>query len=292
MHNVPAEISTAKQQGSKNPRVTMFQIHQEVSYMKALRIMVLAILAISVFASMCFAKVDKINIINGPHDLRYGGGFNAKGGTDINAVSGTWVAATYTLCNFCHIAHKFAIDNPATAPGELLWNHQLSTQTFTNYQSVYMTATTTPIDPSNLDNPSALCLSCHDGTVAINANYAAVTGGTVNPVQIGALASGQYQINPGDQNKQHPINFAYTAALASQNGMLKSPASASAVDANGEIPLYTVGGVASTMQCATCHEPHQNAGILTRDFKTAAGAARATTPGWSWCLYCHSQSQT
>ena len=291
MHNVPAEISTAKQQGSKNPRVTMFQIHQEVFYMKALRIVVLAILAISVFASMCFAKIDKINIINGPHDLRYGGGFNAKGGADINAVSGTWVAATYTLCNFCHIAHKFSQESSG-APGTLLWNHTLSSAAYTVYSSNYMTATPVAIDPTDLNNPSALCLGCHDGTVAINSNYAAVTGSGVNPVGLLALNGGGYVITPSDQNKQHPINFAYTAALATTNGLLKSPASATSVDGNGEIPLYTVGGVASTMQCATCHEPHQNAGILTRDFKTAAGAARATMAGWSWCLYCHSQSQT
>src|SRR5579859_3065791 len=32
--------------------------------------------------------------------------------------------ASYTLCNFCHIAHKFG--SAPTGPSYLLWNHTLS----------------------------------------------------------------------------------------------------------------------------------------------------------------------
>lgn len=263
--------------------------------MKVFRTIMVVLLALTVLSAMSFAKVDKKNIVGGPHDLRYGtaaGNFNGVGGTALHTADASWAAASYTLCNFCHIAHKFSTES-AGAPGTLLWNHTLSSATYSTYSSNYMTATVNVIDPNDINNPSALCLSCHDGTVAVNSNYAAVTGTGVAQLTVGAASGGAMVINPADVNKQHPINFAYTAALATTNGALKPPASLNSVDANGEIPLFNVAGVQGTMQCATCHEPHQKAGILTRDFYTAAGttSAAAATAGWSWCLYCHSQSQ-
>lgn len=263
--------------------------------MKALRTIMVVFLAIAVLSAMSFARVDKKNIVGGPHDLRYGtaaGNFNGAGGTALHTADASWAAASYTLCNFCHIAHKFSGES-AGAPGTLLWNHTMSSATYSTYSSNYMTATVNQIT-ADYNNPSALCLSCHDGTVAVNSNYAAVTAGTVAQLKIGAISGGDgMTINPADVDKQHPINFAYTADLATRNGMLKTPASLTSVDANGEIPLFNVGGVQGTMQCATCHEPHQKSGILTRDFYTAAGttSAAANAAGWSWCLYCHSQSQ-
>lgn len=259
--------------------------------MKALRTIMVVLLALTVLSAMSFAKVDKKNIVGGPHDLRYNATFSGAGGTALHTADASWSSGTYTLCNFCHIAHKFSTES-AGAPGTLLWNHTLSSATYSTYSSNYMTATVNTIDPNDINNPSALCLSCHDGTVAVNSNYSAVTGTGVASLTVGSVNGGMV-INPTDVNKQHPINFAYTQALATQNGMLKPPASLTSVDANGEVPLYNVGGVQGTMQCATCHEPHQKSGILTRDFYTAAGttSATASAAGWSWCLYCHSQSQ-
>lgn len=262
--------------------------------MKAIRTTLIVGLALTVLSAMSFARIDKKNIVGGPHDLRYNTTYSGAGGTALHTADNTWSAGTYTLCNFCHIAHKFSSESSG-APGTLLWNHTASSATYSTYSSNYMTATVNAINPNDVNNPSALCLSCHDGTVAVNSNYAAVTGTGVSQLTVGAISGGDAMIiNPADVNKQHPINFAYTATLATTNGMLKTPASLNSVDANGEIPLFTVNGVQGTMQCATCHEPHQKSGILTRDFYTPAGttSAAANAAGWSWCLYCHSQSQT
>lgn len=246
----------------------------------------LVILALVVLCGMSFAKIDKFNIIGGPHDLRYYGTYTtATGGAAMHTINPSWSAASYTLCNFCHIAHKFS-DEATGAPGPLLWNHTATSGGYTTYSSPYMSATVEAITPTDIGNPSALCLSCHDGTVAVNSNYAEVTGSGVPQVTL--PGSTGMVINPADISKQHPINFKYTAALATADGTLKPPASLTSVDAAGEIPLFNGG----YMQCSTCHEPHQKSGILTRDFATAAGATRSGTTGWSWCLYCHSQSQT
>src|SRR4051794_13053211 len=62
------------------------------------------------------------------------------------------------VCLFCHTPHR---------AGELpLWNHFLSSATYTPYSSSTIRATVG--QPSGA---SKLCLSCHDGTVALGMVY-------------------------------------------------------------------------------------------------------------------------
>ena len=62
-------------------------------------------------------------------------------------------------CTYCHVPHSA---NGNMAP---LWNQTLSTSTYTTYTS------TTYVNKNNQQMPlgsdSGLCLSCHDGTVAV-----------------------------------------------------------------------------------------------------------------------------
>ncbi|HXZ80399.1 MAG TPA: cytochrome c3 family protein [Terriglobales bacterium] len=240
--------------------------------MKYLRVVLMLILVVMVVTSMSFARVDKALIINGPHDLRAtGSGGVATGST----------GASYALCNYCHIAHKFASDGGLgpNGPAQLLWNHTLSSSTaYTAYTSWTQQATdlkslqATGTD-ADTTNPSILCMSCHDGTVALNSTYTGAIGA------INALPTTRV-INPADANKTHPVNFTYDATLASNAGM-KVPAGPNGVDVNtgnAVVPLY-----AGKMQCSTCHEPHTNSHLLFRNF-----AAVYTATNGSWCLYCHS----
>lgn len=260
--------------------------------------LVVLIALVALVSSLALAKVDKVGMIGGPHDLRYGQGYNSPvGGTDIaNQVNGSWVAGTYTLCSFCHIAHKFKAEGGSGTPGELLWNHKLSTAQYTAYSSHYNSmpgGSTTPLSNGDTSNPSVLCLSCHDGTVAINENYSDINNAKLGDVMI----QEQYTIDPGDIMRTHPINFSYDATLATKDGTIKVPLNITntntpSVDAGGEIRLWNTASVQNSMQCSTCHEPHSSAHLMFRDFTTAAGD-RAASMGksWSWCLYCHSQSQ-
>ena len=71
----------------------------------------------------------------------------------------------------------------------------------------------------------------------------------------------------------HPISFTYDATLATADGELTSPESASWVDAAHELPLY-----GSQMQCASCHDVHDDAnGAFLRVDNTASAL----------CLKCH-----
>src|SRR5947209_7285712 len=195
--------------------------------MKTLRVVIVMMLALVVLSSLSFARVDKALIINGPHDLRSTG----AGGT-ATGVNGP----SYALCNYCHVAHKFSADAQygglgVNGPGQLLWNHTLSTSTaYTVYTSWTMqnkdiqSLQTTSNPNADLNNPSVMCMSCHDGTVALNSTYTGTIGstGTMDTAMV---------INPADANKTHPVNFTYAATLAANAGM-KVPAGTQGVDAN------------------------------------------------------------
>ena len=244
--------------------------------MKTLRVVLVVMMALVVLSSLSFARVDKALIINGPHDLRATGAGGT--GTGVNGPS-------YALCNYCHVAHKFAGDAQygglgTNGPGQLLWNHTLSSSTaYTVYTSWTMqnkdiaSLQTTGNPNADINNPSVMCMSCHDGTVALNSTYTGTIGsnGTLDAART---------INPADANKTHPVNFTYDATLAANAGM-KVPAGTQGVDANtgnAVVPLF--GG---KMQCATCHEPHTNSHLLFRNFNPVYTATNG-----SWCLYCHS----
>lgn len=214
----------------------------------------LVVLIVAITTTMGFAKAPKSAIVNSAHDLRTSMG-----------------TASYSLCNFCHIPHKFASVTAPAEAGPLLWNHTLSKVTsYGVYTSDSFAGYATDItDLGTVATPtvSNLCLSCHDGTVAVDSWYSPVRS-TQNTLTM------PLDRTVKDLTQQHPINFTYNAALATAAGML-TPASTTSVDGAGEIPLFN-----GKMQCATCHDPHNGAsGILEQEFPTQTSG--------SFCTYCH-----
>ncbi len=108
------------------------------------------------------------------------------------------------ICKVCHTPH-----NAVLLPDAPLWNHQLTTQTYTTYSSATMTAVVGQPDAS-----SKLCLSCHDGTVALE-NFGGNTAGT-------HFLTGSTLLST-NLNNDHPISFTYDASLASTDGGLFNP---------------------------------------------------------------------
>lgn len=223
--------------------------------MRKLKIIVVLVLTVAFAATLTWAKVPKSTITGTAHDLR-----------------STFNAAPFTLCTFCHIAHK-AGDAPA-GPGQLLWNHTLSS--VASY-GVYTSGSLDAADIADLGGQttvSNLCLSCHDGTVAVNSFFEGVLGANFQPI-----AEGTTFMPQGDRivdlSRQHPINFTFDANLASTDGGLIVPAGMDRVDTGGEVPLFN-----SKMQCATCHDPHNGgSGVFLRQFPTQASD--------SFCTFCH-----
>lgn len=171
------------------------------------------------------------------------------------------------ICVPCHTPHK-ANTTVADAP---LWNHALSTAVYTLYSSPTLNATL-----AQPGGGSKLCLSCHDGTVAINS-----FGGTTGTTMIGAGS----KIGP-DLRGEHPIGFTYDAALATTDGSLKNPVTATVTIGAGA--QAKTGTIAATMlygnklECASCHDVHNT-------FTNGGKLLKVASAGSAICIACHSK---
>jgi Doubled CXXCH motif (Paired_CXXCH_1) len=174
------------------------------------------------------------------------------------------------ICVFCHTPH-----GASAAPGAPLWNRQLpDNQLYTVYESASLDAQT--IAGQLLEQPlgsSKLCLSCHDGTLALGtvnvyAGSRNVTiglggtgaGGTMPP---GGGAITGFTRNLGtDLRNDHPVSLTYNSALAAADRELFDPAIAAHIGlrtpgTRKPVPLEPTGqGAQAQIQCASCHDPH------------------------------------
>lgn len=188
------------------------------------------------------------------------------------------------ICVFCHTPHN-ALKNAAGTAGANtlpLWNHTVSaTATYGTYGSITMNAVPTELGSAGVGGSSAttshLCLSCHDGTVAVNSfNRASTINGTTTMTgagQTGGVINAGRGSNLGtDLSNDHPINFLYDAALVTADGGLKAPGTLTGVK------LFD-----NKVQCASCHDPH------TSQDASGKGLVRVTMNGSQLCTSCHSK---
>ena len=168
---------------------------------------------------------------------------------------------TNEICQPCHTPH-----NASTLLPVVLWNHAVTTATYTLYSSPTMNATTG--QPAGV---SKACLSCHDGTVALDS-----FGGSTGQNFIGGNA------NFGtDLSNDHPVSFAYTNALATADGGLHAPTT-QASGLGGTIAADMLFGAGNTqVECASCHDVHNAANLAFLLLKSNAGSAL--------CLTCHAK---
>jgi len=163
--------------------------------------------------------------------------------------------ATEQVCIYCHTPHN-------ALPDAQLWNHTPSTATYTLYGSTTL-KTTTVGQPTG---KSRLCLACHDGTVALGDLERPQTGVTDNLASV--MMTGRANLST-DLSNDHPISFAYNAALLGLNPELADPASTG-------LPLE-----GDQLQCTTCHDPHE------ADVKPFL---RLTTVDGTLCTTCHQRA--
>ena len=153
------------------------------------------------------------------------------------------------ICIFCHAPH-----NNANVAGDVLWNHALSTATYTLYSSPSMNATVT--QPGGV---SKLCLSCHDGTVAID-SYGARTGTN--------FVTGGKNLGTNFSN-DHPIGITYDAALVTADGTLKATTTAVTIGTGAQTPvvLYFIGE--GRYRASSFQEVALDTAQLTWDYATS-----------------------
>ncbi len=148
------------------------------------------------------------------------------------------------ICVNCHTPHG-ADTSVATAP---LWNHEVSIATFVLYSSPTMNAL-----PGQPTGSSILCLSCHDGTVAID-SYGGNTGTDF-------MSPGDPHYIGTDLSDDYPISFTYDTALATIDPGLLDPAATTVTIGLGGDKTNT--GLVSDLllpadqvQCSSCHDVH------------------------------------
>ena len=135
-------------------------------------------------------------------------------------------------CVFCHTPHNA---NPTRG----LWNRTLPAITYRLYESNTLQA--------QLHQPtgsSRLCLSCHDGILAM-ANLRVSPRGA--PISLGPLTG--LSALGSDLSHDHPVSFVYDSALALRRGDLVDPlALPSAIRLDDKREL----------QCTSCHDAHDD----------------------------------
>lgn len=174
------------------------------------------------------------------------------------------------ICVACHTPHK----SDTTVTDAPLWNHKLSTATYTLYSSPTMTASITQPGGN-----SKLCLSCHDGTVAVNS-----FGGTTGTTMISAAN------NLGTNLKaSHPIGFTYDTALATADGSLFDPAAKAVTIGSGtQTRTGTISSMllyGGKMECDSCHDVHNTFTVGA----AGTGLVKVDPSGSKICLACHNK---
>ncbi len=201
------------------------------------------------------------------------------------------------LCTFCHTPHK-------AKSTLLLWNHTLSSNTFQWDVAATTSGTALPGFTGNAYNgPSAKCLSCHDGSVAIGDvgwfNEATHTG---SGALWGTMRNSKTLVGTGGNlSGNHPVAIPYpfngapnvyngstTGAQLATNDFVADPT-------GNNIRLYSdVGGGAiigkttagqTGIECSSCHDPHNKA--AKDDFFLRGNLTGSSQTDGYLCLQCH-----
>jgi len=164
-------------------------------------------------------------------------------------------------CMYCHAPHSGVQNsNPA------LWSQTLSTQTYTTYAST--TLHNVSQQPA-LGQDSSLCLSCHDGTVAVGQTQ------PYGPIQ---MTGSMYPQDVFHSNLQGSHPFSLKLPLVDAANLVPSlVASGTTAD-----PLKTVKLINGDVECTSCHNPHSQAiDTISKNF-----LVRDSSNG-QMCLACH-----
>ncbi|MCF6283924.1 MAG: cytochrome c3 family protein [Candidatus Hydrogenedentes bacterium] len=197
---------------------------------------------IAILATLIVCGTASASIAGSAHD------FSTKG----------W-NTTGEMCVVCHTPHN-ADNTVANAP---LWNHDVTTATYTPYTSLTLDATV-----GQPAGTTKLCLSCHDGTIAVD-SFGGATGTN--------FLTGGKNLSI-DLSDDHPISFTYDATLASADAGLFDPTSVNS-GLGGTIDADMLFG--GKVECSSCHDVHNAFNNNDLLVKSNAGSAL--------CLTCHNK---
>jgi predicted CXXCH cytochrome family protein len=217
-------------------------------------------------------SVSKASIIGSAHDFSISTNYWINGTVN-------WVAkyGSTNVCGECHTIHH--AQNVANGP---LFIHSPSANTsFVTYDQA--NSPTYSGGAVKLGPGSLACLSCHDGSTAVNSTTDAsgnigTNGAALVMIQARGIVTEGGSGN--DLTHMHPIGFAYNTALAADPVGVQ-PTTHTFASAGAP----TVASVLKNgqLECATCHDIHRTiGGSTTSGIYTIAS-------GQNLCLGCHNK---
>jgi predicted CXXCH cytochrome family protein len=186
---------------------------------------VLKVIVVCVLAAGTTLAGTKTSILDTPHNL------SVSGRGEIRSLNETRV------CIFCHSSHNASSEGP-------LWNHETTPRAFQTYNRSTMVG-----NPEAPNGATKLCLSCHDGTVAVGAvrnKTRPITMANVGPS--GEIPRGRKSNLGTDLTGTHPVSVRFQQKDALMKSSLRWPP----MDPQKQVGLDGDGYV----QCTSCHDPH------------------------------------
>lgn len=248
------------------------------------------------------AAAANAGVVGSKHDFTTGGSAQATTGV------------TDEVCVFCHTPHGSAQGAPVP-----LWNKVLSTGTYIRYSSLLLPSFDSTEAP--VGSVSLACLSCHDGTQAMDVVLNAPGSGNYDPAgqevdtgAIGSMVGTPVPTLGSDLSNDHPISMQYGGGGATDGdpdgaftGTLGDPDFVAPIKATINLnPVWWVdsvvgnantrektdmllygrddlGAVQPFVECGSCHDPHNSStqGTGSVAFLRVANSASQV------CTACH-----
>lgn len=207
---------------------------------------------------------------------------NTKHDFRASSTGDIFAAPSEKLCSYCHTPHV-----PAGGIKTPLWAKTAPSGTFDPYTNIDgQLVGDRPLGSS----PSALCMSCHDGSTFLAAatflkrpyagtayvsptawdNYTGTGTVRVGDMTVGTAANlhgGRYGTG---LSHTHPVNFSYAGYTTGYNN---PPATVTDGTISRSAKLYN-----NTVQCGSCHDPHLSGKMV-----------RITTDHGVLCISCHAK---
>lgn len=197
------------------------------------------------------------------------------------------------VCIFCHTPHGGTMNTP-------LWNRALPAASgFTHYTSATLSGYMKGVATRDVKAESLLCMSCHDGSTAINSiinnsnrtgaapdnNIAAqdhfiTIGGAIGDIMD---PSGWGTVGVSNNlSDDHPISFSYSESYnhTDNSGKLRDPGAAK----TSGLRFF---GPDNFVECSSCHDPHVNNEAATGGDASYTPFLVTPNTGSALCLGCH-----
>ncbi|MBI5756134.1 MAG: cytochrome c3 family protein [Nitrospirae bacterium] len=210
-----------------------------------------------------FVAAPTEDVKNTRHNL------SSSGPTERNVfVSSVATPTTTEICVFCHTPHGANPD--AVSFGAPIWNRRLSGETYTMYDQVWSKSFEGTLNTGQPTGFSRLCLSCHDGTIALgrlinppgsggfvrfddatstlktfsmtyqNSQTSGCVGADCIPIGAG-VTTGDTRLLGVDLRNDHAISFLFDTALAVKDGELVDPGAGITLHQGQDVSLTKPG---------------------------------------------------